>query len=140
MEFIVYNQFKGGGNPFHSKYAFPCLCYCVTLFQLVFFISVSFSANQEINKRSRSPFLSLSLSLYFYIYTYTHIMLPDQRTSFYDALPMLNSWYESKPIKQEPPKQRTCLVSFSSEPPTVHTCKIKRPDIQRRTSSSDSGN
>ncbi|ORE09319.1 hypothetical protein BCV72DRAFT_66703 [Rhizopus microsporus var. microsporus] len=65
-------------------------------------------------------------------------MLPDQRTSFYDTLPMLNSWYESKPIKQEPPKQRTCLVSFSSEPPTVHTCKIKRPDIQRRTSSSDS--
>lgn len=137
MEFIVYNQSKRGGESFSFK---VCISLSVLLCNSIsiglYYFCLFLRKSRNIQKVS-FPF---SLSLSFFLFIYTHIMLPDQRTSFYDTLPMLNSWYESKPIKQEPPKQRTCLVSFSSEPPTVHTCKIKRPDIQRRTSSSDSGN
>lgn len=70
--------------------------------------------------------------------------MPDQTScSIYDTLPTLDSWYETtKRKEQEPAKiireKKTCLVSFSSEPPLIHQYQI-RPQIERRSSSSESG-
>lgn len=70
--------------------------------------------------------------------------MPDQTScSIYDTLPTLDSWYETtKRKEQEPAKiireKKTCLVSFSSEPPLIHQYQT-RPQIERRSSSSESG-
>ncbi|KAI9248194.1 hypothetical protein BY458DRAFT_57233 [Sporodiniella umbellata] len=71
-------------------------------------------------------------------------MIPDQTNcSLYDNLPTLDLWYgHEKSIEQEiqeiqEKKKRTCLVSFSSEPPLIHQYEA-RPVMERRSSSSES--
>ncbi|KAI9282749.1 hypothetical protein BY458DRAFT_497231 [Sporodiniella umbellata] len=49
-------------------------------------------------------------------------MLSDKKISLYDQLPVLNFWYETQPNDKE---KKTCQVSFSAEPPTVHKSKSK---------------
>ncbi|KAG1465820.1 hypothetical protein G6F56_004809 [Rhizopus delemar] len=64
--------------------------------------------------------------------------MPDQTScSIYDTLPTLDIWYETKPTVQQENKKRTCLVSFSPEPPLIHRYET-RPVMERRSSSSES--
>ncbi|KAI9273654.1 hypothetical protein BY458DRAFT_508498 [Sporodiniella umbellata] len=64
-------------------------------------------------------------------------MIPDQTNcSLYDALPILDCWYNTESKINQEKKKRTCLVSFSSEPPLVHRYET-RPAIERRSSGSE---
>ncbi|CAO3671439.1 unnamed protein product [Rhizopus stolonifer] len=65
-------------------------------------------------------------------------MTPDQKgCSLYDSLPTLDVWYETKLCVKQENKKRTCLVSFSPEPPLIHQYET-RPMVERRSRSSES--